>query len=369
MSRGQGTLPALLQEGFKQALQAIRQHHDNAGTCVAVINALFPLCLLEGCGVRPFRIMSGATTKLESLGEQLIRPDSCPFCKSLIGGVKSETIPHALADVYIVTSACDQVRRTAEVIENELGRHTMLLQYPMLDTDASRRYFTRETMLLLQQLCAFARTRFSLESGIHAFHQRNRNAEIMQKLYLSANVPAATLLEISTMSALMEPDAFSAFLDKLVPLATRPQPAKKILVIGSPLLAEDSGLLVLLEQHNVYGLSTCSTGLAHFPVLDPPETQTEEAFMESVLTSFIHHNVPVGRRPNNRLYQSIAGLIESWKPDGIILKTLSFCDLWFTEKVRLQKTFDLPLLVLETGFGEGALGRMETRIDTFLETL
>ena len=369
MNGGDRGLDTAVQQQIERAIRSIQAYRDNGGTGVALINALFPLAILDGCGVRPFRIMSGALTKHESIGEQLVRPDSCPFCKAMIGGLKDKATPHVLADLFIIVSTCDQVRRTAEVIEHDLVRPTLLIQYPMLDKDTSRQHFMREAKVLVKQLCAFAHTSFSLDSAVRSSMTRNRNAERMRALYLSAGVSAVLLHQLSALHAVADPEAFSAFLDTYIPLADTRIPTRRILIIGSPILEEDTALLSLLDQRGAYGLSTGSTGLSHFFSIGHPDTRTEDAFIEASLTRFLEHTTPVGVRPNTRLYEHIANLIETWKPDGIILKTLSFCDLWFTEKVRLRKTFDLPLLVLETGFGDGAHGQIETRVDTFLETL
>jgi benzoyl-CoA reductase/2-hydroxyglutaryl-CoA dehydratase subunit BcrC/BadD/HgdB len=85
----------------------------------------------------------------------------------------------------------------------------------------------------------------------------------------------------------------------------------------------------------------------------------------------ITFSMPAGirSRPNTRVYERIGEYLTSSNASGIILKTLLFCDLWYTEKIRMKQSFDVPLLVLNSGFGEGMEGTTATRIEAFVETL
>jgi len=78
------TIDSLIQK----EIESIKTHRASGGKTVAVFNGLFPQHILDGCGIRSFRITKGADTVTESTGEQLVRPDSCPLCKSIIGGIK-----------------------------------------------------------------------------------------------------------------------------------------------------------------------------------------------------------------------------------------------------------------------------------------
>ncbi len=51
------------------------------------------------------------------------------------------------------------------------------------------------------------------------------------------------------------------------------------------------------------------------------------------------------------------------------MKCLSFCDLWFTEKVRLKERYSLPVLVMDSGLKTGERERVAMRVETFIQSL
>ena len=55
--------------------------------------------------------------------------------------------------------------------------------------------------------------------------------------------------------------------------------------------------------------------------------------------------------------------------DGVILKTLKFCDLWHTEKERMREFLGVPFLVLDTDYSGSSDESLKNRIDAFIETL
>lgn len=99
------------------------------------------------------------------------------------------------------------------------------------------------------------------------------------------------------------------------------------------------------------------------------ETLTDDQILPALADHTAASSLCIRSRPNARFYQKLNQRIEQTGARGVILKTLSFCDLWFTEKRRMAELLPVPLLVLDSGFGSGSEARLQTRIDTFLEMI
>lgn len=342
----------------------------NSGIPLAgLFNPLFPGSLLKGCGYKPYRLAIGATTKAESAGEKYVRPDSCPLCKTLIGNLSYDHSVHSVADVLIAVNSCDQIRRTAEVASNTLNRDVLQIQFPVTYSESSKKYFISELKILVKALEYRSGQKFNIEVAIEYHNEQLKASEKMRNLFFSKSVSPKILHALSILYSLSDPKHFNNFIDKIKDNIPEYKSTKTVLVIGSPTLLEDDGLTQLLEQHSVSAIQLNSTGLKQF--LSPPKSanakisNTQDSLGNYILEAFPH----IGMRPNKKLYDQIHQVAELTNADGIIMKSLSFCDLWYTEKVRLKHSFDIPVLTIDTGYGEGSADRIETRVETFLETL
>jgi benzoyl-CoA reductase/2-hydroxyglutaryl-CoA dehydratase subunit BcrC/BadD/HgdB len=74
-------------------------------------------------------------------------------------------------------------------------------------------------------------------------------------------------------------------------------------------------------------------------------------------------------RPNASVYRRIDETLASSGASGLIVKCLKFCDHWYTERERMNRSFDLPVLVIDSVYAEGGRESMLGRVEAFIETL
>jgi len=74
-------------------------------------------------------------------------------------------------------------------------------------------------------------------------------------------------------------------------------------------------------------------------------------------------------RPNTEVYDRIRETLEASSASGLIVKCLKFCDLWYTEKERMKKAFNIPVLFFDSDYASGGRERLTTRLDAYLEML
>ena len=95
----------------------------------------------------------------------------------------------------------------------------------------------------------------------------------------------------------------------------------------------------------------------------------DDSVIETLARSTFRSAPCIRRRPNDQVYEQLAETVNKTAAAGIILKTLPFCDLWYSEKERMKQTFPVPLLVLDSGYGEGVQNKNTGRIEAFVESL
>jgi len=86
------------------------------------------------------------------------------------------------------------------------------------------------------------------------------------------------------------------------------------------------------------------------------------------LRSF-HKPTCMRARPNSAVYERIGRQLRETNAAGLIVKSLKFCDHWYTERERMRRTFDLPVLVFDSDYAEGGRERLLSRVDAFVEMM
>ena len=91
--------------------------------------------------------------------------------------------------------------------------------------------------------------------------------------------------------------------------------------------------------------------------------------MESLAMASFLDTVCMRNRPNRESFQWILRRLEESGSRGLVLKTLSFCDLWNTEKERFRRDMPVPVLFLPGDGSSGEEERTGIRIQAFVEML
>ncbi len=106
------------------------------------------------------------------------------------------------------------------------------------------------------------------------------------------------------------------------------------------------------------------TGLQGFPRGEPLDYTPG-----SLAALYLRSSRCIRRRPNEPCFEYIGETARRFSAHGILVKCLSFCDLWFTEKVRLKERFAMPVLVMDSGLRKGERERVAMRVEAFIQSL
>ena len=342
---------------------------EDGGKVAATFCRFFPPSLLWGLGVWPLRILSGATVQAESAAEKLVRPDACSYCKSIIGNFLQQTSLHSIVDLVVGIISCDQMRRTLERLQNDLQIPVIPVQLPATVTEDSEKYFVTGLKRAVESLSVYISSKVNIKVVRQYEDYRKKISHILTGIIMDFYLPPHILQKITWTLHVSRPMQFYNFLKSNMTHIPEFRPTVKILLIGSVTCEEEMWVFEVLAKHGVGVIPINCTGLHSVQDVCDLEGIPDDAVIESLALSTFKSTPCIRRRPNTLVYNHIAETLDQTSASGIILKTLPFCDLWYSEKERMRQTFEVPLLVLDSGYGEGIQNKNTGRIEAFVESL
>jgi benzoyl-CoA reductase/2-hydroxyglutaryl-CoA dehydratase subunit BcrC/BadD/HgdB len=148
--------------------------------------------------------------------------------------------------------------------------------------------------------------------------------------------------------------------------------AARLIVSGTPMalpnwkvphVIETSGAVIVAEE--------MCTGLRYFENLVPENGETVNDMVGDIAARYLDINCACFT-PNKPRMDKLVQLAEEYKADGIIHCSLAFCDPYLVEANRVEKALqehNIPLLKLETDYGQEDSGQIKTRVEAFLEMI
>lgn len=293
----------------------------------------------------------------ERAGEALVRPDLCPFVKSVLGGIVCSMEGFAAVDAWAGMYTCDMTRRLFQELERLSGKKVFPLQLPATRTPESARWFCESVENLASELIrAGFSSGYDPEAALAWENERLEGAAVLRGAALSFTVPPVVLQE-------MFHGFFAENRFPRVVAAGGLSPRIRVAATGSVMARGDDTVPETLQQLGAGYLPLGCTGLSGLPSTVPADGSIRELALASFQDTRCIRN-----RPNRAVREWIEEQTIEAGCHGLILKTLSFCDLWHTEKERFRR-MPFPVLVLSSDLSPGERGRTSVRLQAFVETL
>jgi benzoyl-CoA reductase/2-hydroxyglutaryl-CoA dehydratase subunit BcrC/BadD/HgdB len=321
----------------------------------------------------------GAWFALEDMPPAAVSEGVCAFAQSMAQLVKSR--PQA---AVIFTTACDQMRRAADVVASENSSRTFLFNLPATwQTATARRLYHAEVERLgrfLMKLGGHSPTDVELDRVI-------KNCEVERAAIDQLLPPPSTPPNWSADSLVRElpgtdsrgqgcsrsarqvrgegkgnvagPNEHRIGVSQNIPLA----------LLGGPLLPSQWSLFDAIESAGGRVVLK-ATEPGERSLLPPiPRRSEREPLLATLADHYFDHIVDVFQRPNSRLYDWLAPRLAERDVRGIVLWIHIGCDLWRTEAASLREVFGLPLLMLESHELHAGSLRDASRLAAFIESL
>jgi benzoyl-CoA reductase/2-hydroxyglutaryl-CoA dehydratase subunit BcrC/BadD/HgdB len=375
------TLAQIRQERVEEITAARRQGAKVVGYfCIYA-----PVELVQAAGAIPVRLMKGGHAA-EEAGERYLRADACSFCNACMGNFESDAV-YKQVDAVLSVNTCDMMRRLPESIEKHFGIPAFQLYLPRTSEPLPHRLaeFRRQLDLLGGELAALTGSAIVTErlvSEIAAFNSLRgmlRQASDTRRMD-SPLLSGSTMLDLAATAWLLGPvKAVSLVEEVLRMIAARPRPewCRPRLMLGGSMLAEDDRwLLDLVEEKADIVTDILCTGTRWFAEEVPDEGESgngdvgkRERDPLDRLARFYFSRPCMHRRPNLNMYEYAQKLAGEFRVQGLVYKTLLYCDPWNFESRRLQEALGIPMLHLDTDYSTENREQVRTRVEAFLETL
>ena len=315
----------------------------------------FPPAVAVGLGMRPVRAVAVGS---EKAGEALVRPDLCPFVKSVLGGVATGAGVFGSVDAWAGMYTCDMTRRLFQELERMTGKPVFPFQLPATRSPESALWFADSVGEMAKNL-VLAGFSSGYDAGAALAWERKRiaGAAVLRNAALSFRVPPMELHRLF----------LDFFLENRFPsrvaIGDNP-PGVRVAVTGSVIPRGDDTVPETLAELGAGYLPLGCTGLAGLP-----RTVPEDGSIRSLALASFEDTKCIRNRPNADTFNWIREQAGAGGANGLVLRTLSFCDLWHTEKERFRRDIPIPVLVLNGDFSPGERGRAGVRLQAFVETL
>jgi benzoyl-CoA reductase/2-hydroxyglutaryl-CoA dehydratase subunit BcrC/BadD/HgdB len=260
------------------------------------------------------------------------------------------------------------------------------MEVPHKKTALSRALWQGEVLALKDVIEELTGNRITAENLAQATKRVNARRRALQRLY---NLRKKRPLPISGKDALLvsqvsfyddvdrdtkQINALCDELDKRVAAGEGvfPSDAPRILISGSPMaipnwklhhLIESAGAAVVCEESCI--------GTRNFSDLVPENGGGLDGQLTAIAERYMKINCACFT-PNEGRIEDIIRLARECEADGVVHYNLQFCHTYANEAVQVEKALEkegIPLLRIETDYGDEDTGQLRTRIDAFLEVI
>ncbi|MFO7675227.1 MAG: 2-hydroxyacyl-CoA dehydratase family protein [bacterium] len=353
---------------------------------VACVSGHAPHELVRAAGAIPVRLLAGGQPA-ETRGERWLRSDACAVCLSTVANLDpagpADTF-HAQVDAFLSVNACDLLRRMPESLNRYLQLPVFELYLPRGSEALPSRLaaFRRELARVAAEVAAFAGTAFDPErlgreiAAANQVRRRLREFDAGRR----ADRPEVSLSDILNLVALagvLEPEAMfkllSATGERPEPrTGSRPRP--RLMLCGSEIAWQDRWLVELLEERADIVtdlLDTASLWFAEDCVPRRFEADCPEQGdpLDALARHYYSFPTAVWRRPSDAVFALARQRAAEARVDGVVLKTLLYCDPWSFESARLKAALERPFLHIDGTYSSENREQLRTRVEAFLEEL
>jgi benzoyl-CoA reductase/2-hydroxyglutaryl-CoA dehydratase subunit BcrC/BadD/HgdB len=283
---------------------------------------------LDAHGFAPVRLLPEV-----GLASDLLQ-GTCPFAADFA----RSALQDESAVGIVLTSTCDQMRRTAELLARRSRTPVFLMNVPATwQSLAARDLYTAE----LQRLAKFLVEQGGCQPSREMLIEQMRRHDAHRRA-LHARSSDALLPVLGTV---------------------------RLAVVGGPLRRQDFWIYSLLQELGGQVVLDATEG-AERTLPAPFDLQRLEADPLDELVRAYFDTIPDAfRRPDTHLYDYLRRQVVDRRVQGLVLVRPLWCDQWHAQCERLKQCAALPLVQIDLGDHGHELQRTRTRLETLVSIL
>ena len=337
---------------------------------LVLASGAIPVCLIRG----------GDHTMVELAGAYICRWIDT-FCRAQIGyGVSGEDPYYNIIDLLVVPVTDNHIRAVMDVLDYKTDIDIFPFGVPHTKEEMTRNYYLHGITRLkdkIEELTGFEITDVRLKEAIKLC---NRERELLREISLmrktqSIPISSRDFVALNHGSMLAEKEVMVEILESLckdLKVQSAPSPeGPRLLLTGSTLALGDNTILDLTEEvGGVIVVEEFAEGIRPYW----EEVELSGNLMEALTECYFTRRIPPAWfRPGGERLTFLITLAKDYKVAGVLWYQLMYRESYKTESYYfpeiLQRETGIPMLTIESDYDTNEVGRLQTRIEAFIETL
>ncbi len=363
-------------------VQELQEHKANGGKVVGTFCLYVPEELVLAAGGICIGLCAGADVGTAE-AESVLPKNICPLIKSFMGFKMAKICPYfESCDLIVGETTCDGKKKAFEVLGDFANVHVM--EVPQTKSEAARALWRSEVEKFkekIEKLTGNAVTESDLMAAVKKVNARRRALKRLAKLRSADPSPISgkDALLVEQISFYDDPVRFAEKVNELcdeleerVGAGIGVGGGPRIAVSGCPMaipnwkmhhVLESSGAVVVAEEACI--------GERSFRDAVDPNGSDMNALLDAIADRYLKIDCACFT-PNAERPEHLRELVKERKADGVVHYSLQFCDPYTVECYSIEKSLKregIPLLKIETDYGQQDVGQLQTRVEAFLERL
>jgi len=365
-------------------IQELQEHKAGGGKVVGAFCVFVPEEVVRAAGGICIGLCSGVEIGL-ALAEKALPRNICPLIKSFMGFKLAKVCPYfESCDMVVGETTCDGKKKAFEILNDYVPVH--LMETPQMKREKDKSLWRGEVRDFVSKMEECAGNKITAGALRQSIKEVNGKRKALLRLAeLRKNDPAPISgkdsLLITQIAMYDDVERFTAKVNALCDeLETRVRERKgvrepgalRVIVTGTPLaipnwkaphIIESSGAVIVAEE--------LCTGLRYFENTVREEGEIVDDLVDSLAERYLGINCACFT-PNEGRMERLVQLAKEYNADGVIHCSLAFCDPYLVEANRVErvlKEHGVPLLKIETDYGQEDSGQLKTRIEAFFEMI
>jgi benzoyl-CoA reductase/2-hydroxyglutaryl-CoA dehydratase subunit BcrC/BadD/HgdB len=314
-----------------------------------------PLEILEAAGWLPVRHF-GDPSSVDA-ADEMLHPALCPYARACLAAEMRRPGRHNA----IFVNSCDAMRRLYDAWKAAFpDAFVHLMDLPRNEGDLGRRLLSEEFKYLVSVLESHSGSRVTARS----IEAASRKREGARQAYLEQ------ARGLSGRERLRNAMLFQGLENERL-TSTDGKGTVPVVLTGN--LLNPSGIVAALEESGakVIWIDLCN-GDRNFSSSTLVEGGDLENLLEALAGRYLERHPCARMCDSGRHYQLLIEKVRSEGARGVIYASLKFCDSYLYDFPLLEQRLKLegiPLLRLESDYGDGHVGQLLTRVEAFLEMI
>jgi benzoyl-CoA reductase/2-hydroxyglutaryl-CoA dehydratase subunit BcrC/BadD/HgdB len=338
-------------------------------------------------------ILCGGKNDTISIAEEYLPRNICPLVKSSFGsiinngcsGVKSCS-HFGMVDLVVAENTCDSKKKMYELLEDYVP--TCVIDLPQRpDSPEALNYFLAELHKFRDAMEQLTGSKVTVDQLKKEIKSLNETRKLFHRLYDLRKmdpppINGLDVLKILQKQYFLSPGELKKSLHMLIceveqvnadrelvarePVNREHRP--RIMVSGCPMAGGNTKVPEIIESKGgvIVAEESCTGTRSFWDLVDEGKDP-----MLALAERYI--KIPCScMSPNDRRIDTILELAREFNIDGVVYYTLQFCHGYNIEKYKVQQALKkegIPLLAIETDYGDSDVEQIGLRVDAFMEML